>query len=266
MGSKTMTVGLLGCGQLGQLVAQGIAGGRVAGYRLVGATDQNPSLAGVLSEETTCPLCPALEDLLAKKPDFVVEAAGIEALKSAAVPILAGGSNLIPLSIGAFADETFLAEVCRAAEEHGTKVYLPSGAIGGFDLMRGAKLQGNLRVSMDNEKPPRALQDAVEDPLPQARDQVLFSGTAREAITRFPKNVNVAVAAALATNGPGETMISVVSRPELTAPRHTIRLEGDFGRATIQIEPMVGANQRSSTLAAYSVLALLERLNSVIVF
>ena len=54
--------------------------------------------------------------------------------------------------------------------------------------------------------------------------------------------------------------------PDLTAPRHTLRLEGDFGRAVIQVEPWAGENQRSSTLAAYSVLALLERLNDTIVF
>ena len=74
------------------------------------------------------------------------------------------------------------------------------------------------------------------------------------------------MAAALAANGPAETQVTVASCPDLTAPRHTIRLEGDFGRAVIQVEPRAGENQRSSTLAAYSVLALLERLNDTIVF
>jgi len=266
MEKKIMTVGILGCGLLGQLVAEGIAGERVPGYRLAGVADVNPSQAAILSEATGCHLCHSLEELLEKRPDYVVEATCVEGLKDAALPILRAGVNLIPLSIGALADEDFLEAVRRAGEENGAKVYLPSGAIGGFDLMRGAKLHGNLRVTMANEKPPRALQGATEEPLPQDREKVLFTGSAREAIGRFPKNVNVAVAAALATNGPGKTIVTVVSRPELASPRHTIHLEGDFGRATLQIEPRSGANQRSSTLAAYSVLALLERLNSTIVF
>lgn len=266
MENERMTVGILGCGLLGQIVARGIAGGLIAGYRLAGVTDTNAALGLALGKETGAPFLSTLEGLLETRPDFVVEAAGAGALKAAALPVLRAGICLIPLSIGAFADQAFLAEVRQAAKEGGTKVRLPAGAIGGFDLMAGARLHGNLRVTMANEKPPCSLQEAVSEPLPQDAEKLLFAGSAQEAISRFPKNVNVAVAAALAANGPAETQVTVASCPDLTAPRHTIRLEGDFGRAVIQVEPRAGENQRSSTLAAYSVLALLERLNDTIVF
>lgn len=266
MEKKNRTVGLLGCGLLGGIVARGIAGGIISGYRLAGLADTDTALADRLSAETGGTFCAGLTELLAQKPDFVVEAAGGPALREAALPVLRAGASLIPLSIGAFADEGFCEEVRRAAEENGVRIYLPSGAIGGFDLIRAAKLHGDLRASVANDKPPRSLQEAVPYPLPEDREEPLFSGSARDAIARFPKNVNVAVAAALAANGPGETRVTVASRPDLSAPRHTIRLEGAFGRAVIQVDPKAGENQRSSTLAAYSVLALLEKLNDTIVF
>lgn len=266
MKKESSTVGLLGCGLLGGIVARGIAERLVSGYRLAGLADADAALAKQLSAETGGAFCAGLADLLARKPDFVVEAAGGPALKEAALSVLRAGASLIPLSIGAFADEDFLGEVRRTAEENGVRVYLPSGAIGGFDLMRAAKLHGGLRATIANDKPPQALQEAVSYPLPADREEPLFSGSAREAIARFPKNVNVAVAAALAANGPGETQVTVTSRPDLSAPRHTIRLEGEFGRAVIQVDPKAGKNQRSSTLAAYSVLALLEKLNDTVVF
>lgn len=266
MEKRNRTVGIFVCGLLGQIVARGIANGLVPGYRLAGVTDANASLAQALSAETGGAFCANLDELLLQRPDHLVEAAGGGALKSAALSILQAGADLIPLSIGAFADEDFLREVRRTAQENGVRVYLPSGAIGGFDLMRAASLHGRLQAAIANDKPPRSLQEAVSYPLPEDREEPLFSGSAREAIARFPKNVNVAVATALATNGPGETQVTVASCPELSAPRHTIRLEGDFGRAVIQVEPKAGENQRSSTLAAYSVLALLEKLNDTIVF
>ena len=122
MKKESSTVGLLGCGLLGGIVARGIAAGLVSGYRLAGLADTDAALAKQLSAETGGAFCAGLADLLARKPDFVVEAAGGPALKEAALSVLRAGADLIPLSIGAFADEDFLREVRRTAEENGVRV------------------------------------------------------------------------------------------------------------------------------------------------
>src|SRR5690625_7666113 len=73
-------------------------------------------------------------------PDYIVEAASPAAMQELVLPALKGGSSVVTLSIGAPADEDFYEEVMRTARDNGTRVYLASGAIGGFDVLRTVSL------------------------------------------------------------------------------------------------------------------------------
>ncbi len=197
------TVALLGCGNLGRMVAKGVVGGLAGRYRLAAVYDVNPAAADALSAECGCDSCHSLDELLARRPDYVVEATGPAGLTGSAVPVLRAGSDLVILSVGAFADADFYNEVRSVAEQSGRKVYVVSGAIGGFDVMQAATLIGNLTASIANVKGPQALEGA---PILEGRtlpdDKVtVFSGNAKAAIEAFPHNVNVAVALAVATVG-----------------------------------------------------------------
>ena len=98
-------------------------------------------------------------------------------------------------------------------------------------------------------------------------ERVIFSGNARDAIAAFPKNVNVAVAAAFASCGMQDTTVEVHCRPGLALNTHRVELEGDFGRAAIEVASRPSAdNPRSSALAADSVVACLQNLAGGIVF
>ena len=55
--------------------------------------------------------------------------------------ILESGAGMIVLSIGAFADHEFFGLVKAAAAGHKTRVYIASGAVGGFDVLRTISLQ-----------------------------------------------------------------------------------------------------------------------------
>ena len=51
----------------------------------------------------------------------------------------------------------FTGEVCETAKENGTRIYIASGATGGFDVLRTAALMGKATARFYNEKGPDAL-------------------------------------------------------------------------------------------------------------
>ncbi len=264
------TVSVIGCGNLGSVIAEGVANQLSDCWKLLGVYDINAEAAHDLAEKYGCTACDDADGLLAMKPDLVVEAAGPVVLKLYAEKVLEAGCDLIPLSVGAFADADFFARVKALAEEKGRKVYVVSGAIGGLDIMQSALVSGGLRSRIVTEKAPRSLKGAPwfdEHPLDESKTYTVFSGNAVDAIKGFPKNVNVAVATALATVGPENTEVVLVSIPGKTTNTHRIELDADFGRATVEIESHPSAaNPRSSILAGLSVIAKLKNLASAVSF
>jgi aspartate dehydrogenase len=269
MAGKCRSVGIVGCGSLGRLIAEGIRDGAAGGYRVKAVFDEyRPENAAKLAADAGAAFCVSLDELLRLKCDYVVEAASAAAVRAAAAKCLAGGSNVVALSSGAFADAAFREEVSLLARARRRKVYIPSGALGGFDLAQAATAAGDLAVTMTTEKPPEALAGApalAGRDLSRSLRELVFSGTAREAVAGFPQNVNVVAGLSLATVGLGSVRMEVYSDPDRTGNRHSYVLEGAFGRARVEIEaaPTAG-NPKSSALAAYSVLALLRKLASPI--
>ena len=84
----------------------------------------------------SCVACTTPEDLLGLKPAYLVEAASPAAMKEFALPALKNGTSIVTLSIGALADTAFYQEVMETAKANGTRVYIVSGATGGFDVLR----------------------------------------------------------------------------------------------------------------------------------
>jgi len=117
-------------------------------------------------------------------------------MRELALPTLQNGTSIITLSIGALADSVFYNEVMNTAKLNGTKVYIASGATGGFDVLRTAFLMGNASAKFFNEKNPRALMGTtVYDDSLLNEQKTVFSGNAKEAIELFPTKVNVSVSA-----------------------------------------------------------------------
>lgn len=264
------TLSIIGCGGLGKIIAKGLVDSYLTEhYHLSVVCDVNEAAALALAKRCGCEACGSVERLLERDTDIVVEAAGIGVLRAYAVKILRRGCDLIPLSIGAFADIALLNEVRAAAQASGQRVYLPSGAIGGLDLVRSALWAGGLSAGIENIKPPASLSGApfLEGRTLRAdKKELLFDGSAAEAIAAFPKNVNVAVALALASCGMEQTHVQVVSDPQQALNLHCIELKGNFGAARLEIGSVPSETASSSSLAAYSVLAKLESLCAAISF
>ena len=261
------TVAIIGCGALGGTIAQGVAERLKDHYTLVGMLGLTPEEPMELAEKAGGRPYGSFQQLLEDRPDYVVEAAGGEAVRQYGCQLLSGGSDLILLSVGALAEEALRSQLAAAAEETGRKIYLPSGAIGGLDVLRAMRLMGDgMKVRVENRKAPHSLAGApglAGRQLSQQQEELVFSGTAMEAIRSFPKNVNVAVAAALSGIGPENNTVEIVSVPGLEENTHCIHGQNASVRVTLETASLPDpANPRSSTLAAWSVVALLENLAS----
>lgn len=171
-----------------------------------------------------------IDEFLSSKIDLVVEAADVRAVKQY-LPHILQKKDVIIISIGAFSDDSFYQHCLETAEKYNHKIYLPSGAIGGLDLLQNAEALGGVKeVLLTTRKPASAL---VEENL--TKERVIFSGSAREAIQRFPKNINVAIVLSLAGIGSTKTKVQIIADPKGTKNEHIISIKGDFGTATMTI-------------------------------
>ncbi|WP_417723866.1 aspartate dehydrogenase [Salipiger sp.] len=214
-----------------------------------------PDSATDLPEGVTA--CTDIAALIAKAPDLVVECAGHAALAETVPALLRAGLDVVVVSLGALCDDALRAEVMRAAAEGAARLIPVAGAVGGLDLLRAARLAGLDAVTYRGIKPAGAwagspAADAVDlGGLAQAT--VVFSGTAREAALRFPKNANVAAAVAFAGLGLDATRVELIADPAGTANRHEIAATGAFGEMAFSVtnRPLPG-NPKTSHLAALS--------------
>lgn len=252
---------IVGCGKLARIVAQAVADNILDGYTLVGALSRSRSSAEAIARITPCAVCDSLDELLSLKPDYVVEAASPAAMRDMAIPTLQAGVNIVTLSIGAFADDAFYASVMQTAQKAGSRVYIVSGATGGFDVLQTVALMGGAKAKFFNEKGPNALRGtAVYDEALQTEQRTVFTGTASEAIAMFPTKVNVTVAASRASVGPSNMHVTMQSTPTFEGDTQRVEIEND------QVRAVVDVYSRTAEIAAWSVVSTLKNLQSPIVF
>jgi aspartate dehydrogenase len=261
-----MRVALLGGGTIARLVLER----RPEGIEIVSLCGRGPSSRGVsLAREFSIPYVANRKDLLATRPQVVIEAASHDALREHLVPLLEAGVSVIVLSAGALADERLKLQAEKAAEASGALFYVPSGGIGGLDALKTACIAGVEEVSIQVAKPPAAWTgipyvDRLGVDLGNLKSaKTLFEGPAREGVPHFPQNVNIAAVLSLAGIGMDRTRLKVVADPALELNTHTIRVSGAAGRMTVVLENVPAPeNPKTSWLACYSVLAALRALRS----
>ena len=148
---------MLGGGATARLVLE--HGRRVGlrGVEMVGIAGRGPASRGVgLAAEFGLKHAPDRAALLALRPQVVVEAASLDAVREHLVELLRGGVGVVELSAGALADDALRREAQAAAEASGALLYVPSGGIGGLDAFKTACLAGVDEASIQVAKPPAA--------------------------------------------------------------------------------------------------------------
>jgi aspartate dehydrogenase len=264
---------LIGCGSIGTEILKSIGEGDIPNAVLVAVLD-------IRKEATIQALCThKLEEVeiftnfgdLVKSPSFaaaeiIIEAASQGAVRDYGKRILDLGKTFLVLSSGAFSDSVLLNELIELAEKKSSKLVIPSGAIGGLDAIRSVKRNLD-SITITTVKNPLALSGApfFENSGYKAESivkrTVLFEGSASDAISRFPANVNVAVTLALSGLGLKKTFVKVIADPGVIVNQHDIVASGNFGEIRISVKnnPMV-ANPKTSILAALSAIETIRSL------
>lgn len=250
--------------RVGDLLSQRKAAIDVAGV----ATKHEPAARALIPPGY--PFLAHPDELAAAKPDLVVEAAGRAAIDLWAPAALQHARTLIIASTSAFCDDALLPRLADLAQLHGSRILIPSGAIGGLDALAGAALLGLDVVVHQIVKPPAAWKgtqaEAMLDLDKLTSEQVFFSGSAREAADRFPQNANATVVTALAGIGLDRTRVELVADPAAHANGHRISARGAFGRMDMTLENRpLATNPKSSELTALSLVRLIEQQTKVVV-
>jgi aspartate dehydrogenase len=261
-----MKVGVVGLGAIGRRVCEALDAG-IEGLTLVAVTARDRERAERFLKGLASP--PPFMDLdgLIAAADLVVEASTQAHLLEIAPRTLAAGRDLVVLSCGGLLGRDDWVALARA---HGCRIHVPSAAIAGLDGVKGARIGAVRSVTMETRKPPRGLEGApwiVERGIDLGSitaETVVFEGSAAEACRGFPANVNVVAALSLAGIGPEATRIRIYAVPGLTTNQHRIRIDGEFGRLTIEVENVPSENPRTGRLSYLSTIALLRDLGATL--
>ena len=208
-------------------------------------------------------------DLIAARPDLVIECAGHSAVAGVVVPALRAGIESVIVSIGALADAELYAQVQAAARDGGTRVVLPAGAIGGVDLLSALRPSRITSVVYTSRKPPMAWRGTPAETLldlPALTDaSTFFTGNARDAALQYPKNANVAATLALAGLGFDETQVRMIADPQATRNIHEYSVTAGAADYTMRIQGNPSPdNPKTSVATVYSVAReVLNRLKEV---
>lgn len=260
---EKLKLALMGCGYLNEIVAGAWKDGYLPEYELIAVLGRNYDRAKAFAEHHGCKACTDINELMEMKPDFVAEAASVKSIRDYSEIILNGGSNLVVLSIGAFADGEFYERVKNTAVHNNRRVYIASGAVGGFDILRTAALMSPITASISSQKAPGSLYYTPlykEGLLDITQRQQVFSGTTKEAIAILPTHVNVAVATALASAGPDDTIMNIDAVPGFQGDEYKIEIQGEEVRTELNIY------SQTSKVAAWSVVSVLQNAIAPIVF
>jgi aspartate dehydrogenase len=248
-------VGLIGFGTIGAQVCTYLLGGGAPGARLAGVLVRPGSGAtptGVARMAT-------VEELLASRPDVVVELASREALTQLGPAVVDAGVDLLAVSTGAFLDDELRDRIVRSAAQRGARVRLVTGAVGGIDALRAAVVDGLESVEVEQTKPAASLLAGDEIARLESPTTV-YEGLVRDAVSAFPKTTNILATVALAGLGADRTRVRIVADPGATSNRVRLVARGQFGSFELEMDNRPSENPRTSVITALSVIAALRSM------
>lgn len=248
-----LRIGLLGCGNIGHILAQ-----HAEGFVIAAVYDRVPERARELAGTCQARACEDFSEFVAADVDIVVEAASVAAAREHAREVLMHKKDMVIMSVGALTDTAFKDELVATARKTGTKIHVPSGAIFGLDNLKIGQISPIKKLLLVTTKSPQSLG------LSTTKREKIFSGKAHECIKSYPKNVNVSIALGLAAGQDADVELWV--DPEAKRNVHEIFFEGSFGETHIKVTNVPSPdNPATSYLAALSILTLLKNLDSPLV-
>ncbi len=248
-----MRLGILGCGAIGGDVARKLIG--VEGIRSIVVFDIEESVVLSLKDELSdVHIAQSVEELI-DSSDVVCEAASQDAVREYAELILLSGKDIIVMSVGALYDDDFFSHLKAIAKKKGAKIRIPSGALCGIDGVLAGFYAGIDEVVLETTKNPKNLGVSV------SKKTLVFEGSAKEAVRKFPKNINVSAILSIAGIGFDKTNVRIVADPDVERNSHRVIVSGDFGCLESVVENVPNPrNPRSSYMASLAAIACISNL------
>ncbi len=255
-----MKIGLIGAGAIANFLLTEINQKGYGHFQVTDVFVRNKNKYHALEDKFNLKLHTDLESFLRTEIDLVIEVASVTAVKTL-LPAILEQKDVLIVSVGALVDQIFMKNLTQIAKNNQRKLYLPSGAIGGLDLLQNAHALKTVdHVTLTTRKPANTL---INEEL--SKEKVVFEGKAEDAIKQFPKNINVAIILSLAGIGIEKTTVRIIADPKLDKNIHQINISGDFGEANFEFKNNpLPLNPKTSYLTALSILGTLERLHQSI--
>ena len=259
-------IGLLGCGVMGTQIALAIDSGKIPGILTHVYDDSKEASSTLVSKLNNKPEIVENSHLLSSHSvNIVVEAASQNAVRDDGLSILQNKRDFMIMSVGALLDESIYDILYDACDHFKKTIYLPSGAIAGLDGLKSIKDELD-SVSITTTKHPRSLKGAKFFETSEINldsidsSTVIFEGTARDAVSLFPANVNVAALVSLSGIGSDKTSVKIIADPDADKNTHHIEAVGKSGKMTFTIENTPDPeNPKTSRLAILSAIETLRQ-------
>jgi aspartate dehydrogenase len=199
--------------------------------------------------------------------DLVIECATQEAAREVLPKVVARGVDIMIMSVGALVDDDFRESIVEKAKQCDAKVYIPSGAISGTDGLRASTVGEIQKVELITTMPPlsfegvKYVQEKGIDLKSIKENTILFTGTAREAVQLFPKNINVAATVSIMGIGFDKTMVTIAADPDIKINSHHLMIKGEFGELSSHTYNVPStASPMTSNLSVFSAISAMQRI------
>ncbi|MFN3527549.1 MAG: aspartate dehydrogenase [Candidatus Altarchaeaceae archaeon] len=246
-----MKIGIIGYGNIGRTIVNAIKEGKIK-CEIKGIFDIKKI------DDKEFKFFSNFFEFIKQDFDLVIECASQQAVREYALEVLKNNKNLVIMSVGALLDEELLEKLKNEAKNRNLKIYIPTGAIVGIDGVKAANLGGIEEVNLITRKNPKSLPDEYKN---LKDEKIIYEGNAREAVKKFPFNINVAATLSLAGIGFEKTKVKIIADPKVNENVHEIYVKGKFGEIlTIAKNVPSPNNPKTSYLAALSIIALLKKL------
>ncbi len=265
-----LRIGIVGCGAIGSSLAKVISLDLSQKAELCGLCDINRESALKLAVKVGNPklVMPDLRALV-RRSDLIIEATKAAFAFDIAKQVLSAKKDIMVMSVGGLLDR--YKKLIELAEKNKAKIFIPSGAICGIDGLKGLSSAKIKKVTLTTKKPPEAF--AGVDYIKEKNikldgitgDMVIFEGTAENAVSAFPQNINVAATLSMAGIGAKNTVVRIVASPGAKRNIHEVEIDSDAGKIVARTENVIHPdNPKTSYLAVLSAVAALKGILSPI--
>ncbi len=251
-------LGLVGCGSVGKNICENM--NKLLDDYVLYVYDRHLKKRNRMGEiSNRIKVCDSIDEILNSDIDFLIESASRSFLKETGASFLKKGISIISLSNGVLVEEDVKRFLIEAAREGNSKIYLP-GTPPGIDTVLAMQVCG---VTSAKYKSLRSLKHPLAQKFGEGD---YFEGNVRQAMQVFKTSLNTSASLAEASLGYNKTEVEVSFHSYVEGYKLQTIVSSEIGDLTVTLEGSLDESSGKFTiLAAVSVIALLNKLNSRIV-